>query len=61
MTKDWAFETILHAIEKWDMEEITYGYLKDKIWSAVVDLEAHAKRKGRQEVADSVASFIEDK
>jgi len=49
MTKDWAFETILHAIEKWDMEEITYGYLKDKIWSAVVDLEAHAKQEGKQE------------
>lgn len=60
MTKDWVFETILHAIEKWDMEEITYGYLKGKIWSAVVDLEAHAKRRGRQEVADTVSKFIAD-
>jgi len=61
MTKDWAFEEILLTIDKWDMEEINYGQLKEKLWSAVVDLEAHAKRKGRQEVADSVASFIEDK
>lgn len=61
MTKDWAFEEILLTIDKWDMEEINYGQLKEAIWSAVTAIEAHAKRKGRQEVADSVASFIEDK
>lgn len=61
MTKDWGYEDIMMNIEKWDTNDINYGQLKEAIWSAVTAIEAHAKRKGRQEVADSVASFIEDK
>jgi hypothetical protein len=60
MTRDWGYEEIMDTVAKWDMEEINLSQLRENIWQAVCAIEAHAKRRGRQEVADTVSKFIAD-